>query len=147
MCCPAINKAWVPCEPHHHQQNKEAQDTHFSKRHGPQLPVLLTDYIVSSNILLCLHGPTAPCLLQARGIIRGGGVVSFKILMQQRFLMLAQVSTGLQPNSLESHVDKLQPKPGQCEHENHVRESKAEPGGKVYHVIVFRKDSKENKAF
>lgn len=46
------------------------------------------------------------------------------------------------PNSLESHEDKLQPKPGQCEHEDHVREGKAEPGGKVNHISVLRKESK-----
>lgn len=70
------------------------------------------------------------------------------------FLMLSQVSVTmirllLSLNSLEPHEDKLQPKPGQCEHEDHVGEGKAEPGGKVNHISILRKESKENnkKAF
>ncbi len=63
--------------------------------------------------------------------------------------MLIQVSVTVirlnpSPNSLESQEDKLQPKPGQSEHEDHVREGKAEPAGKVKHISVLRKESREN---
>ena len=47
-----------------------------------------------------------------------------------------------QPKSLlESHVDELQPEPGQGEHEDHIREGKAEPRRKVDHISVLRKES------
>lgn len=68
ICRPAVDKARVPREPHHYQQNKETQDTDLSEGHGPQLAMLLTDHIIGSNVLLCLHGPTAPRLLEARRI-------------------------------------------------------------------------------
>lgn len=42
---------------------------------------------------------------------------------------------------LESHEDKLQPEPGQCEHEDHVGEGEAKPGGKVDHISIFWKES------
>lgn len=55
--------------------------------------------------------------------------------------------TWLQPsaNSLETHEDKLQPKPGQGEHEDHVGEGEAEPGGKVNHIAILRKKPQENR--
>lgn len=65
---PALNKSRVPGEPHQHQQNKETQDTDLSKGHGSQEAMLLSDHIISSNVLLCLHSPTAPCLLKAERI-------------------------------------------------------------------------------
>ncbi len=68
MCRPAFDEAWVPREPHHHQQNEEAQDIYLSKRHGSQQTMLLSDHIIGSNVLLCLHSPTAPSLLKARVI-------------------------------------------------------------------------------
>lgn len=66
MCCPAGDEARIPCEPHHHQENKETQDADLSKWHGAQQAVLLTDHIIGSDVFLCLHCPAAPRLLQAR---------------------------------------------------------------------------------
>lgn len=68
ICRPATNKAWIPCEPHYHQQNEETQHTNLSIGHGPQHTMLLTDHVIGSNLLFCLHSPTAPRLLEAGGI-------------------------------------------------------------------------------
>lgn len=68
ICRPAIHKAWIPCEPQHHQQNEETQNVNFSKGHGPQQTMLLTDHIIGSNLLFCLHCSTAPCLLKTESI-------------------------------------------------------------------------------
>lgn len=59
--------------------------------------------------------------------------------------MLIQVSVTMirALNSLESHENKLQPEPGQREHDDHVWEGKAKPGGKVDHVSILRKQSEQ----
>lgn len=68
LCGPAVDEPGVPWEPQHHQQNEESQDIYLSKRHGPQQTMLLTDHVIGGDVLLCLHGPTAPGLLEAGGI-------------------------------------------------------------------------------
>jgi len=62
---PASHKAWLSSEPKHHQEDEEGKDTQLPKGHGPKTAVLLFDYIIGSNLLLCLHRPTAPCLSEA----------------------------------------------------------------------------------
>lgn len=48
-------------------------------------------------------------------------------------------------DSLESHENKLQPKPGQRQHDDHVWEGETEPGSKVDDISVLRKKSRENR--
>lgn len=67
MCRPTRDKAWIPCEPQHHQQNEEPQDTDLSKGHGPEQTMLLTNHIIGSDLLLCLGRATAPGLFKAAG--------------------------------------------------------------------------------
>lgn len=50
--CPSIDEAWASCEPKHHQQDEEPQDTQLSVRHGPQTTMLLTDQIICRKLLL-----------------------------------------------------------------------------------------------
>lgn len=47
------------------------------------------------------------------------------LMMSQHFVDLLRVEESL--NSLESHENKLQPKPGQRQHDDHVWEGEAEP--------------------
>lgn len=47
-------------------------------------------------------------------------------------------------NSLEPHEDKLQPEPGQREHEDHVGEGEAKPRGEVDHIAVLWKEPLDN---
>lgn len=67
ICCPTIDKSRVPGKPHDHQKSKKTQDADFSKGHRPKQMMLLTDYIIGSNVLLRLHCSTAPRLFKARG--------------------------------------------------------------------------------
>lgn len=108
MCCPALDKTWISCEPEEHQQKEETQDTYLSKRHGPQQTILLTDHIIGCYVFLCLHSATAPCFLKAKEITA----------MIWVFIQVFATIIRLQPSSdsLESHEDELQPKPSQHEH-------------------------------
>lgn len=63
MRCPAGDKARIPREPHHHQQNKKTQDAYLSKGHGAQQAVLLADHVIGGDVFLCLQRPAAPCFL------------------------------------------------------------------------------------
>lgn len=65
VCRPSIHKTRITSEPKHHQEDEEGKDTQLPKGHGTKSPVLLFDYIIGSNLLLCLHRPTAPCLSEA----------------------------------------------------------------------------------
>lgn len=64
------------------------------------------------------------------------------LMMSQHFMDVIRVKESL--NSLESHENKLQPKPGQSQHDDHVWEGKAEPGSKVDDISVLRKKSEKN---
>lgn len=48
-------------------------------------------------------------------------------------------------NSLEPHEDKLQPEPGQREHEDHIGEGKTKPRGKVDHIPVLWKEPSNDR--
>lgn len=97
ICCPATDKAWIPCEPQQHEQNEETQDAYLSKGHRPQQAMLFTDHIICSNLLLCLHSPTAPCLLKAGGShgkksLCVTSTLTHSLSAVKGFLMLIQVS-------------------------------------------------------
>lgn len=159
ICGPAAGKTWISCEPQKNQQNEKTQDTYFSKRHGAKQTMLLPDYIVGSNFLFCLCSPTTPCLPKAKGITKESRGIHITptfncnidtIKNEKKNYMLNrvfQILISFKPssNSLESHEDKLQPKPGHCEHKDHIWEGKAKPGGKVNHIAVFRKQSNEKR--
>lgn len=131
-CRPTVNESRLPGKPHDHQESEKTQDTDLSEGHGSQQTVLLTDYVVGSDVLLRLHRSTAPRLFKAAGATEISSI----------FLLLPRVSVAtirLKPsrNSLEPHEDKLEPEPGQREHEDHVGEGEAKPRGKVDHVSVL----------
>lgn len=94
--------------------------------------MLLTDYVVGSDVLLRLHRSTAPSLFKAGGTTE---IISFFFLSPR----VSAVTIRLKPShsSLEPHEDKLQPEPGQREHEDHVGKGKAKPRGEVDHVPVL----------
>lgn len=50
--CPSVDEAWASCEPQHHQQNEQPQDTQLSIGHWPQTTMLLTDQIICRKLLL-----------------------------------------------------------------------------------------------
>lgn len=65
------------------------------------------------------------------------------LMISQHFVDVLRVEKSL--NSLESHENKLQPKPGQRQHDDHVWEGEAEPGSKVDDISVLRKESEKKQ--
>lgn len=65
-----------------------------------------------------------------------------KLLMSQHTAAVIRVQSSL--DSLESHENKLQPKPGQRQHDDHVWEGETEPGSKVDDISILRKKSRES---
>lgn len=101
--------------------------------------MLLTDYVISSDVLLRLHRSTAPRLFKAGGATE---IISIFFLLPR--VSVATIRLKPSRNSLEPHEDKLEPEPGQCEHEDHVGEGEAKPRGEVDHVPVLWEEPLED---
>ena len=67
---PAGEKAWLPSEPEHHQQDEEEGDSLFCEVHGAQQLVLSPDDFESCSLLIPALVPQAKVLPEAAG---GGG--------------------------------------------------------------------------
>lgn len=141
VCCPACYKTWISCEPQDNKQREKSQDANLSKGHGPQQTKLIPKEVIDGNVLLCLHAAATPRLLEAKWTkTTSNCCCTFKQIWASAFLL----NPEQQLDSLESHVYKLEPKPGQSEHEDHVWEGEAKPGGKVNDILVFRKQSRKD---